>query len=381
MAFPARFGDFSQAVLVPGAGQVAFELQLEGRIEFLDEVSADLAQIGRLPFDRQPASEASAREIENLSDHSGHSFADANDARGRLCVLLVEVAAPKQRGGRHDDRRERVTQVVPEDADEHLPELRHLTELALAPLCALPGLVSLVRQLVRPNRCDDHLLVRFALVDEQPIGVAPFAGQVLVGGSALGCQRLGPAELPRRTLAFERSISVGSLALEEGAGARGADGAFRRLRAFLAGNGVSRGPQEPVGTPPGDPQQLVRRDLFVRDAEVGLLPFEPKALVGQLAFLVAGRCTTSTAERARCASTSAGFPSAARQAIVSSSSSTVILRIVISLIPPPFGAPVRRPSYPLNASQGRTRPSDGSRTPSAPCCARWSAPRRPSALA
>ena len=115
----------------------------------------------------------------------------ADDARDRLCVLLFEVAAPKQQGRGHDDRPERVTQVVPEDADEHLPELRDPAKLVLARLGALLGGVRLDRQLLRPNRRADHLLVRLAQVDDHRIHADPFAAQVLVGGLAFGHQTVG----------------------------------------------------------------------------------------------------------------------------------------------------------------------------------------------
>jgi hypothetical protein len=74
------------------------------------------------PFDRQSAAQTSAREVEKLSDHPADTLAAADDARGRLGVLIVEAAAPKQRGGGHDDRPERIAQVVPDDTDEQLPK-------------------------------------------------------------------------------------------------------------------------------------------------------------------------------------------------------------------------------------------------------------------
>ena len=55
----------------------------------------------------------------------------------------------KQQTGGHKDRTERVTEIVPENADEHLPELRHRTELALALLGARLGRVGLDCQPLR----------------------------------------------------------------------------------------------------------------------------------------------------------------------------------------------------------------------------------------
>ena len=181
---------------------------------------------------------------------------------------------------------------MPEDADEHLPELRYRTELALALLCALLGRVSLDRQLLRPNRCADHLLVRFALVDDQRIGVSPFAGQILVGGFAFDRQKVGPVAPPLRALVLEHRIGAGSLVLEDGARALGAGFGGRRLRAALAIGVVSRGLHDLVGTLAGDPHHLVRL-LFdglalLRDGDVGLVPFDPQALVGLVASRVAG---------------------------------------------------------------------------------------------
>src|ERR1019366_8866230 len=130
---PREVGDNPrQAIRVPSARHVAQNLQVDGRLEFIDDVSADLAQISRLRFDRQPVAETGAREIEELCDHPGHPLAAVDDARNDPRVLFVEVPAPEQQAGGHDDRPERVTQVVPEDADEHLPELRHSAEVALA---------------------------------------------------------------------------------------------------------------------------------------------------------------------------------------------------------------------------------------------------------
>ena len=65
---------FRQAIRVPGAGQVAFDLQLNARPELLDDAPADLAQVGGLRFEREPSPEASAGEIEQLKDHPGHAF-------------------------------------------------------------------------------------------------------------------------------------------------------------------------------------------------------------------------------------------------------------------------------------------------------------------
>ena len=68
-------------------------------------------------------------------------------------VFLVEAAVPKQRVGRHVDRPEWVAQVMPHDADEHLPELGDRTQLALALRETRLGGLRLFRQLLRPNRC------------------------------------------------------------------------------------------------------------------------------------------------------------------------------------------------------------------------------------
>jgi hypothetical protein len=118
-----------QPVRIPGACQVPFQLQLYRGPELLDDVSADLAQIGRLRFNREAAPESRPREIEQLRDHSLHALTAAEDDRGVRRVLPVQVVAQKQPAGGHDDRRERVTEVVAQNTDEHLAKLRQLAFL------------------------------------------------------------------------------------------------------------------------------------------------------------------------------------------------------------------------------------------------------------
>ena len=72
---------------------------------------------------------------------------------------------------RHGDRAERVAQVVAQDADEHLPELGHRAQLALALLRALQRGLHPLRQFLRPDRRADHVLVRLAKVVGDPTSV------------------------------------------------------------------------------------------------------------------------------------------------------------------------------------------------------------------
>ncbi len=142
-------------------------------------------------------------------------WADADDPRDRLSVLVVEAAAPEQQAGAQDDRPERVAQVVSEDADEHLSKLCHGTELSLASLCAALGRVGFCHQFLRMDRRADHLLVGLALVGDQRIDVASFVDQIPVGGSAFVRKRVGLVAPPLCALGLERGIGIGPLVLDD----------------------------------------------------------------------------------------------------------------------------------------------------------------------
>ncbi len=121
---PRHVGEsFRQAIGVPRACHVAFDLQLDGRVEFVDDVSADLTQVGGLHFDRQAPAKTSACEVERLRDHSSDAVAAADDAGGGLRVAIVKAPTLDKLGGGQDARIERATQIVPENTDEHLPQL------------------------------------------------------------------------------------------------------------------------------------------------------------------------------------------------------------------------------------------------------------------
>ena len=163
-------------------------------------------------------------------------------------------------------------------------------------LCALLGRVSLVRQLLRPNRRADHLLVRFALVDDQRIGVSPFAGQIRVGGFALAARKSCGWRL-----CSARSCSSTASALDRSSSRR--PSARVRSRSELPSVAVGCGPRsrsdssravmhDLVGTLAGDPHHLVCHSFddlaLFRDGGVGLVPFDPQALVGLVAVPAVG---------------------------------------------------------------------------------------------
>ena len=80
---PRCWKSFRHAVGVPGAGQVAFELQVNGGLElFRGDVPADVTQVAGFRFDREPSAEASASEIEQLIDHPRHAFNAGEDELG-----------------------------------------------------------------------------------------------------------------------------------------------------------------------------------------------------------------------------------------------------------------------------------------------------------
>ena len=203
---------------------------------------------------------------------------------------------------------EGVTQVVPEDADEHLPELRHRTELALAPLSALPGRVSLVRQLVRA--IVELTSARSLRAGRRALfGVSPFAGQVPVGGFAFDRQRVGPAALPRlrsRTSTARRSIAGRAARSERSPG----------IDSGVLCSATSRAVRRPGRRPCGRsaaprPPRSVRPRRRCRPC-----PARP-AGCRRSARVSRGRGGARRGRGwARCASTSTGFPSAAREAIV-----------------------------------------------------------------
>src|SRR5207253_4008876 len=72
-------------------------------------------------------------------------------------------AALEQETGARRDRRERVAQVVAQDADEHLAELRHVQQLLLTALGPRARGLRLLGQLLFANCRDHELLVRVAL--------------------------------------------------------------------------------------------------------------------------------------------------------------------------------------------------------------------------
>jgi len=166
--------DLSQAVDVPGPTQVALDgvLDLGGRTdaELVGDVSADISQVARSERQIEAPAQPDARELHELGDHSPHALTAGHDAVHQPRVGLGQGTMRDQQLTRHHDRRERVAEVVADDADEALPELRGGTELLLTrPQGARLGLraalcpAGVLDLLLGLNRRQDQLLVRFAL--------------------------------------------------------------------------------------------------------------------------------------------------------------------------------------------------------------------------
>src|SRR5207248_10597341 len=91
-------------------------------LQLLDDGLAEIAQVHAPGLDREPAAQATAGEIEEVSDHARHPLGARQDSRHGARLPLGESSMAQQELRGDDDRRERVAQIVPNDADELLAE-------------------------------------------------------------------------------------------------------------------------------------------------------------------------------------------------------------------------------------------------------------------
>src|SRR5215471_19848651 len=78
-----------------------------------------LPEIGCMAFDRELSAKTAAREVEEVAHHVMHPFADAYDSFGQLEHLWLLVWLLEHQLRRHDDRRDWISKIVTEDAEEH----------------------------------------------------------------------------------------------------------------------------------------------------------------------------------------------------------------------------------------------------------------------
>ena len=167
---------------VPSAGHVSFEIERNRRIELLGDVSADFAKVARGGFQQEAATKSSAGRIEQLRDHARDALPISYDPRDRARVEIVDLGAFEDQVGRHHDRVERVSQIVAENADEHVAKNAYVAELSGALFGALLGCVRLLGGFVGLERRSQHVLVRFALVHDQRIRIRTLGSQRALGG-------------------------------------------------------------------------------------------------------------------------------------------------------------------------------------------------------
>jgi len=211
---PERF-PFAVNCSAPG-GAEPFELG--------DHLTAERVEIDRHARDRDGGAEPRARQVEQVRDHPAHAVGAVQHPRGDADAPVAEILRADQHRRAHDDRRERVPQVVAQDADRLVAEaLGRLREAAdglrerFVDRLVEAGHAARIVPLLLPEPQDagaqgavlrDHLAELEAALDAQRGMDLPDFFEAPGPAPALGLLRLLGGRLPGLHVADDRGEDV-----------------------------------------------------------------------------------------------------------------------------------------------------------------------------